>query len=1203
MPETLIDLAGLRVGAEEFLVTVLETTRQPVWVVDHDGVIRFANPAAVSALGYERAEELTAHKRHATIHYRHKDGTPFPAEECPLLRPLVTGETVTCDLDWFVRRDGSMFPVSYVSVPLETPKGRGAIVTFTDIEDRLRDDEARGEPDAKLSEQYALLRDELARLADEQAALRRVAMLVARGGPPPDLFAAVAREVGLLVGSDTTHIGRYEAEGAATLIASWSRSGEHIPIGTVAPIDGENVCSLVLRTGQAARMNSYDGATGPIAGMLRTLGIRSSVGAPIVVDGRRWGVAIVSSRDDQPLSGDTEERVAAFTELVATAISNAEAQAERARLGDEQAALRRVATLVAQGVPAPMLFAAVTKEVGQLLHAEAAAMIRYERDVMTAVGNWTAEGVEADTELGRQWPLEGDSLAPRILRTGQSARIDDWRAVPGAVGDYVRSELGLSSSVGSPILVAGRVWGNIVVHATSGPLPGDTEERLAGFTELVATAISNSDALGEVARLADEQAALRNVATLVAQAPPSTELFVAVAAEVGGLLGADLAGMIQYGSDGTIVPVATWAAVGEHPPVGGQWSLEGDRLATTILSTARPTREDDWLNASGPIAVFIREQLGIDSSVGSPIIMEGRVWGALFVHSTHGEPLPVGTEARLAAFTELVATAVSNSDARTEVARLVDEQTALRRVATLVAQGVPRSELFGAVAEEVGRLFSADFTRMVRYESDGTVSPAATWAAVGRHPPLPERWTTEPGDLPTRLSETGRPARIDDWTDVPGPIAVFVREELGNGSSVGSPIIVEGSPWGALVVHLKGSEPLPADTESRLLNFTELVATAISNSEARAEVERLADEQAGLRRVATLVARESSPAEVFAAVGEEMKRLLRVEDTSILRYEADGSASVVASSTEELRVGDSVPVEGSSVTARVFRTGRPARLDDYSGAAGRLGSRMREVGIRSAVGAPIVIEGRLWGVIVAATRKDEPLHAGAEARVREFTELVATAISNVQAWSDLAASRRRIVAAADDERRRVVRDLHDGAQQRMVHTVITLKLARRALETEAGDAVALLNEAIDQANQATTELRELSHGILPGVLVHGGLRAGVEALASRTPVPVEIDVSVGRLPAAVEATAYFVVAEALTNVAKHADARGAVVSAGIEDGTLRIAVRDDGVGGVRSEGSGLVGLRDRLSVLDGRLRVEIPPEGGTLVAAEIPLRD
>jgi len=192
------------------------------------------------------------------------------------------------------------------------------------------------------------------------------------------------------------------------------------------------------------------------------------------------------------------------------------------------------------------------------------------------------------------------------------------------------------------------------------------------------------------------------------------------------------------------------------------------------------------------------------------------------------------------------------------------------------------------------------------------------------------------------------------------------------------------------------------------------------------------------------------------------------------------------------------------------------------------------------------------------------------------------------------------VAATDDERRRVVRDLHDGAQQRLVHTVVTLKLARRALEQGDEAAPTLLAQALDHAEQANVELRELAHGILPAVLTRGGLRAGVEALASRMPVPVVIRVSVGRLPAAAAATAYFVAAEALTNVAKHARAGRAEVTARVENGTLRVRVRDDGVGGAQPDGSGLVGLGDRLAALDGRLRVESPPGGGTLVAADIP---
>jgi signal transduction histidine kinase len=201
----------------------------------------------------------------------------------------------------------------------------------------------------------------------------------------------------------------------------------------------------------------------------------------------------------------------------------------------------------------------------------------------------------------------------------------------------------------------------------------------------------------------------------------------------------------------------------------------------------------------------------------------------------------------------------------------------------------------------------------------------------------------------------------------------------------------------------------------------------------------------------------------------------------------------------------------------------------------------------------------------------------------------------------VAASRARIVAAADEERQRVVRDLHDGAQQRLVHTVITLKLARQALENDDDAARELVSEALGEAEHATAELRELSHGILPSVLTREGLRSSVVSLASRMPVPVEVDVSVDRLPASVEATAYFVIAEALTNVAKHSRAASAAVTARVEDGTLRLEVRDDGVGGARPHGSGLLGLADRLAVLDGRLRVESPAAGGTVVAAEIPV--
>jgi PAS domain S-box-containing protein len=376
----------------------------------------------------------------------------------------------------------------------------------------------------------------------------------------------------------------------------------------------------------------------------------------------------------------------------------------------------------------------------------------------------------------------------------------------------------------------------------------------------------------------------------------------------------------------------------------------------------------------------------------------------------------------------------------------------------------------------------------------------------------------------------------------------------------------------------------------------------------RDELRVLAEEQAALRRVATLVAREASSAEVFAAVAEEVGRLLRVDSTALVRYESDATATLVGDLGEHdagTPVGSNVTLDRENVegniVALVLDTGRPVRIDDFAKVPGSAAAHARKLGIRCAVATPIVAEGRLWGAMCALSRRAEPLPADTEARIGEFTELVATAISNIQARSDLAASRARIVAAADEERRRVVRDLHDGAQQRLVHTVITLKLARRALQHEADVAPALMAEALENAERATDELRELAHGILPAVLTRGGLRAGAAALASRMPLPVKNGVSVGRLPAAVEATAYFVVAEALTNVAKHARAAHAEVMARIEDGTLAVQVRDDGVGGARPDGSGLVGLADRLAAIDGRLQVESPSDGGTLIAAAIPI--
>jgi signal transduction histidine kinase len=621
------------------------------------------------------------------------------------------------------------------------------------------------------------------------------------------------------------------------------------------------------------------------------------------------------------------------------------------------------------------------------------------------------------------------------------------------------------------------------------------------------------------------------------------------------------------------------------------------------MRTGRAVRIEDYARVNRVVPWFI-EQLGVRSGVGAPIFVDGRLWGAVLAWSVAPRPLPANADRRLVAFTELVGMAISNTASREELALLAREQEALRTVATLVAGGAPPSEVFEAVSHEVGLLLGVNATYLSRFDPGGGVTNVGSWSVDGRLAPVGgNRIGPEDTGVAASVFRSGRPARVENYDDTSAHVAADARR-LGIRSAVGAPIIVDGGLWGVMMAASGDPEPLGPAAESKITAFTELVATAIANAEARAEVGRLADEQAALRRVATLVARGSSPAEVFAKVAEEVGRLMGVESAWMQCYEPDGNATVVAmwgQLADAFPVGTHLDLEGENVAAIVRDTRRPARIDDYSHLTSPMGSHARESGVRTAVGSPIVVDGEMWGSMTAVTIREEPLPADAESRIGEFTALVATAISNVQARSELAASRARIIAATDEERRRVVRDLHDGAQQRLVHTVVTLKLARRALEGE-GAAPGLVTEALKHAEEATGELRELAHGILPSVLTLGGLRAGVVALASRMPVPVDIGISVERLPSAVEATAYFIVAEALTNVAKHAHARHAQVTARVTDGALQVQIRDDGVGGARPDGGGLLGLADRLGVLDGSLRVDSPCDGGTLIAADIPLR-
>jgi signal transduction histidine kinase len=500
------------------------------------------------------------------------------------------------------------------------------------------------------------------------------------------------------------------------------------------------------------------------------------------------------------------------------------------------------------------------------------------------------------------------------------------------------------------------------------------------------------------------------------------------------------------------------------------------------------------------------------------------------------------------------------------------------------------------------QLLPVDYAGLARYEADGTATAVA--ARGTSHFPVGSSMALGGNNTATLVFETGRPIRIDGYAEASGPMGDTARAR-GVRSSVAAPIIVEGRLWGTIGAGSTGDQPLPSDTEARLADFTEMAAAAIANTESRSGLARLAQEQAALRRVATLVARGTAPEDVFAAVVDEVGQLLGAEIAGMGRYESDESLTFVADWGElsPFKAGSRLMLGGNNLGTIVFKTGRSARIDSYANASsGPLGEGVKGAGIRSSVATPIIVEGRLWGLIVAGSFHEQPLAPGSEARLAGFTEFVAMAIANAENRAALTASRARLVAAADESRRRIERDLHDGGQQRLVHAVIVLKLALRALSSGAPNAEELVSEALRHAEQANTELRELAHGIVPDPLRRGGLRTGVQALVSGLSLPVKVDVSVDRLEASLEATAYFVVSEGLTNAVKHARAARAEVTARVQDGELRVEVRDDGVGGARADQtSGLGGLADRVSALGGRLVLESPPGAGTRLCAQLPV--
>jgi PAS domain S-box-containing protein len=390
--------------------------------------------------------------------------------------------------------------------------------------------------------------------------------------------------------------------------------------------------------------------------------------------------------------------------------------------------------------------------------------------------------------------------------------------------------------------------------------------------------------------------------------------------------------------------------------------------------------------------------------------------------------------------------------------------------------------------------------------------------------------------------------------------------------------------------------------------FTGFLRDITERRRSELALRNLAGEQAALRRVATAVASAASEERVFAVVTEEVGRVLGAHTANMLRFEPDGSALVVGEwstgSVRSVPVGTRVALDGPTAAARIFHSGRPERVDSYESMEGGHAEMLRELGFRSAVGAPIKLAGRLWGAVAVSTVEHSPFPAGAEQRIADFAELVALALANAEARRELAASRARIVETGDAERRRLERNLHDGAQQRLVALALTLKQCERGLEGASDEARELVRRAEAELAAALEELRELARGIHPAVLTDHGLVAALEMLAGRASIPVDLCATLeDRLPAPVEAAAYYIVSEALTNASKHAAAGRVRVDVRLLDGDALVEVADDGVGGAdRSGGSGLRGLGDRVDALGGKLELESPSGAGTLLRARLPVR-
>jgi PAS domain S-box-containing protein len=1304
---TLESRRRLSPAKDKWLSSYLEAALDCVVMADASGCVVEFNPAAERTFGYSREEALgrtlaelivppSLRERHQRAFERFVGGR----------EPRLFGQRLELI---GMRADGSQFPVE---LALSQVEGEPLLICGA-----LRD-----LSDAKRRE------DDLRTLADEQAALRRVATLVAREPAPAEVFAAVAEEAANLLHSPRVNMVRYELDGTATVIAGLDE--QPFPLGSNWTLDGPSVVASVLETRLPARVDDYAEVPGMIADQVRNTGIHSAVGVPIVVDGSTWGAMVAVAPGMQPLPQGTESRLANFTELVAAAIANTQARENLRLLADEQAALQKVATLVAKGAAPDEVFAAVAEQVAHLLDVPAISMVRFEADGSSiAIAVWGNENpFEASTRFE---PYPG--VMSQIRHTGQPARLEEYGHSTGPTTARLRAA-GIQSGVGVPIVVDGEVWGATIALATAeASLPSGIEARLKSFTDLVAIAISNLQARDDLRGLAEEQAALRRVATLVARGADSHAVFHAVCEETGRLLGASSVNLAHFTSDGFSTTMAGWSLREIHVPTGTRIPLDGHSITALIQRTAAPGRsgltatEDRFreLVEQLPLVTYVRgldvyesnayvspqveAMLGysVEEWESDPALLErvvhpddrdyvfaeamraretadpfrleyrmlardGRlIWVYDEMHLVHdADGRPRGVQGILLDISERkeaeAAASESEKRFRAMVANLPgasircahDPDWTMEFVSDAIEEisGYPASDFIGSRVRSFASVIHPDDKETLpkaiengkRYEveyrvmrPDGSVRWVLESGIGQSRPDGAPRLDGAIFDITERrraqdaLAESKRrfgsiiettnewiwaederggltytnPAVYEmlgyTYEGVGGELAVLLRRR-GIRSEVGAPVIVEGRVWGALIAGTDEPEPLPLGTELRLARFTELVATAISRIQARDELRDLADEQAALRRVATLVARGTDSRAVFEAVCAETGRLIGASSVNLAHFTADGFNLTMAGWSlrdTHIPTDTRLPLGPDTINGVIQQTVAPARIESYEGASGELAALLQQRGIRSEVGAPVIVEGRVWGALIAGTDSVEELPAGAEQRVASFAELIATAVANVAARSELVASRARIVAAGDEARRLVERNLHDGAQQRLIAIGLDLETLKASTFSANAGAHQELDRIKSELDSILGEIREISHGLHPTLLSEAGLGPALRSLARRSPVPVELQVQVEeRLPASIETAAYYVVSEALANAAKHANASAVTVIIEISEDRLLAAVGDDGVGGADTRrGSGLVGLIDRVEALGGHLSLESAPGRGTLVAVELPL--